>query len=252
MFKSYGLLKKNILSKLYGLILILGIWQILSLLVASKIIPSPVHSIPHFIEALINKTLFIHIIYSLKRIAAAVSLSILIGLPLGIVMGLSNKIEYILKPLVYVGYPIPKIAFLPVIMMIFGLGDSSKIILIFSIIVFQIVIGTRDGVKEIPEEVFISAKSLRLNLNHKIIHIIIPSILPRLISALRISVGISISALFFAENFATSYGIGYFIMNSFLMVDYLSMFSGIIGISLMGLIIFKIIDKFEKIFCPWL
>lgn len=252
MNEFFNILKTKGISKIYGAILILSIWHIASVLIDSNIVPSPVLSIPHFIKAILEKDLIFHIAHSLKRITISIVLSVVIGLPLGILMGMSRKWEYILRPLIYIGYPIPKIAFLPVMMIIFGLGDSSKIALIFSIIIFQIVIGTRDAIKEIPNEVHLSAKSLNLNLKFKIIHIIIPSILPKLLTALRISIGISISALFFAENFATSYGIGYFIMNSFSMVDYMSMFSGIIAISLMGLLIFKIIDKIEKRLCGWL
>jgi NitT/TauT family transport system permease protein len=68
---------------------------------------------------------------------------------------------------------------------------------------------------------------------------------------MRISIGVSISVLFFAENFATKWGIGYFIMNSWLLVDYTAMFSGILALSLLGLIMFSLIDMLDKKFCSW-
>jgi NitT/TauT family transport system permease protein len=77
-------------------------------------------------------------------------------------------------------------------------------------------------------------------------------VLPKIISALRISIGISIAALFFSENFATRFGIGYFIMNCWIMADYVQMFAGILTLSIMGTVIFKIIDLLEKILCPWI
>jgi ABC-type nitrate/sulfonate/bicarbonate transport system permease component len=68
---------------------------------------------------------------------------------------------------------------------------------------------------------------------------------------LRVSIGIAISALFFSENYATKYGIGYYIMNAWSMVDYKGMFAGVLALSIMSLIIFKIIDLLEKKICPW-
>jgi NitT/TauT family transport system permease protein len=124
--------------------------------------------------------------------------------------------------------------------------------LIFTIIVFQIAIGSRDGIKEIPKEVHLSAKSLGLGFSRRMIDVILPGLLPRVLSSLRISSGIAISALFLSENYATTYGIGYYIMNNWIMVDYTAMFAGIIGLSLMGLLIFKLIDVAQRRLCPWL
>ena len=83
-------------------------------------------------------------------------------------------------------------------------------------------------------------------------HIIIPAIMPKIITALRLTVGTGIAVLFFSENFATRYGIGYFIMNSWVVVNYVEMFSGILALSIMGLLLFKIIDKLESRFCAWM
>ncbi len=80
--------------------------------------------------------------------------------------------------------------------------------------------------------------------------LIIPAVLPKIISALKVSTGVSISALFFGENFATTYGIGYFIMNCWVLVDYVQMFAGIMALSIMGIAIYKAIDALERKLCP--
>ncbi len=82
--------------------------------------------------------------------------------------------------------------------------------------------------------------------------LIFPSTLPRLFSALRISMGISISVLFFAENYATTYGIGYYIMNSWSMVNYENMFAGILAIAILGMVLYGSIDWLERRLCRWL
>ncbi len=68
---------------------------------------------------------------------------------------------------------------------------------------------------------------------------------------MRVSVGVSIATLFFSENYATTYGIGYFIMNCWIMVDYVQMFAGIMAMSIMGILIFEVIDLMERKLCPW-
>ncbi len=233
-----------------GILLVLAAWYGLHFAVGSNIIPSP-HATLAALYRLVKNGLLLHMLYSLYRIAAAVSLAILAGAPLGLWTGLSQRADTILSPVIYILYPVPKAAMLPVLMLLLGLGDLSKIVLIITIIVFQILIAVRDGVREIPGDQRMSVRSLGLNRKQTYLHLVLPAVLPKLVSALRICVGISFSILFFAENFATNYGVGYFIMNSWTMVNYTDMFAGITALSLMGIVLFLLIDKAERKLCPW-
>jgi len=236
---------------IYGSILILILWYILHLIIQSSIIPSPYLTIIKFFN-LMKGELLIHILVSLFRILVAVIISLLIGVAAGLFLGLNEKYDDYISPMIYLLYPLPKIAFLPVLMILFGLGNASKIILITIIILFQILVTTRDSVKGLSKELFYSIKSLGANKTQIYRHLIIPAVLPKLLTALRISIGTSIAVLFFAENFATRYGIGYFIMDSWTRVDYTQMFAGILAISLLGLLIFNLIDFIEDKLCKWI
>jgi NitT/TauT family transport system permease protein len=216
----------------------------------SNIIPGPYETIVAFVQ-LIQGDLLLHVFTSLFRITAAVVISMSIGVPLGLWIGLKKQADAVISPIVYILYPIPKIAFLPVFMILFGLGNSSKIILIITIILFQIILAARDGVKEIPVELYYSVRSLGLSQRQTYMDLVVPAVLPKILSALRVSIGVSIAVLFFGENFATTYGIGYFIMNCWIMVDYVQMFAGILALSIMGMLIFKLIDLLERKLCPW-
>ena len=227
------------------------LWYLLHMTIKSNVIPSPFTTVTVFIK-LFPKTLFKHLLVSLSRILIAIGLSLLIGVPVGLYLGVNKGGDKIISPIIYILYPIPKIAFLPIFMIIFGIGDGAKIFLILTIIIFQIIIASRDGVNEIPKELFYSVYSLGVKGLGVYKHLILPSVLPKIISGLRISVGISISALFFAENFATSYGIGYYIMNSWSMVNYQEMFSGILGLSMLGLLMFKFLDLLDRKINPWI
>lgn len=244
-------LKRVLQSKtLYGSCVVLFFWYIMHLTIKSNIIPSPYETVTAFVT-LIFGDLLIHVVTSLFRITLAIITSMGIGVPLGLWAGLKKQADAIISPIAYILYPIPKIAFLPVFMILFGLGNSSKIILIITIIVFQIMLAARDGVKEIPGELYYSVKTLGLSQWQIYINLVVPAVLPKIISALRASIGVSIAALFFGENFATTYGIGYFIMNCWIMVDYVQMFAGILALSIMGVFILKVIDLLERRLCPW-
>lgn len=246
------ILKKIFFSKtLPGACIVLIIWYVLHIAMKSNIIPGPYETIVTLIK-LMRGVLLLHIGVSLFRIAAAMVISMGIGVPLGLWMGLSRRADSVLTPVAYILYPIPKVAFLPLFLILFGLGNGSKIILIISIIVFQIILAVRDGVKEIPEEMYYSVKSLGLSQWQTYTNLVFPAVLPKIISALRVTVGVSIATLFFSENFATTYGIGYFIMNCWIMADYVQMFAGILAMSIMGILIFKAIDWMERKFCPWM
>ena len=241
---------KKIVTPLYGIAMIVILWWILSFVIGSNMVPTPYDTLKELVELFQQDFLF-HIIYSFYRIMSSVTMSLLIGIPIGILLGVNKYIDKIVSPITYLLYPIPKIAFLPIFMVVFGIGDKSKIILMITIIIFQIIIVTKDGVKEIDKDILISAKVMRFNGINMITKVILPAILPKVFSALRVSIGIAISALFFSENYATRYGLGYFIMNSWSMVDYKGMFAGVLALSIMSLIIFKVIDYLEKKICLW-
>lgn len=248
--KIFKKFRENHLKTIYANFIVLLMWYILHIALKSSVIPSPFDTIKNFIIIFPN-VLAPHLLVSLWRITAAIVISLVLGTIIGVWTGVSKRVDDFISPIVYILYPLPKVAFLPVLMILWGLGDLPKIILIIIIIIFQIVLAARDGVKEIPKELFMSVKSLDLSSINVYRHLILPAILPKIFTALRICIGVSIAVLFFAENFATTYGIGYFIMNSWSMVNYLEMFSGIVALGLMGLLLFKIIDFGEGMLCRW-
>ncbi|MDK2867727.1 MAG: NitT/TauT family transport system permease protein [Clostridiales bacterium] len=238
--------KKQIL---YSSVTIFVLWLALALLDRRGIIPPPGNVI--FYMSTHWARLMQHLSMSFFRICIAIFATMICGTAVGILSARHTKADVIITPLLYAFYPVPKIAFLPLLMLFFGLGNTSKILLVGLILFFQIAIAVRDGVKHIPEGYFLTVRPFHPNTLQLYRHVILPALLPQLFTALRVSVGTSISVLFFAENFATQYGIGYFIMDSWLKLDYSAMFAGIIAISFMGAFIFLLIDLSEKHFCRW-
>jgi len=247
---------KRMLSKgkwqgaLYSLLVVLILWQALSWLLRLPIIPSP-WAVFATIAEIFSVKMKTHVIYSLGRIAAGIGISILLGVPLGFLMGYYEKIDRVLSPLVYFTYPVPKIALLPVVMLLFGLGEASKLIMIVLIVIFQIIIASRDAVKGIPQEIFRSLKSLGAGRMQMFTEIIVPASLAEILTSTRLALGTAVSILFFTETFGTEYGMGYFIMDSWMRVNYLDMYAGIVVLSFMGFCLFALIDTCEKHLCSW-
>ncbi|MGP1366392.1 MAG: ABC transporter permease [Schwartzia sp. (in: firmicutes)] len=235
---------------LIDFLLLLALWQGLSLAVASPIFPSPIQVGEKLIEIFLP-LLAIHAGWSLWRIVCGLCLAVFIGFPLGVAMGYSARVNRLLSPLVYVSYPIPKIALLPIVMLACGVGETAKILLIFLILLFQIVVALRDAVRAIPAETFYPLYSLGAPFSFVFREILWPASLPKFLTALRVAMATAISVLFFAETFGTQYGMGYFIMDAWLRVNYLEMYAGIVVLSLMGLFLFGFLDVIERILCRW-
>ncbi len=233
-----------------GAVLLVLVWQAVSLISDTPLIPSPMRVGKNICD-IFTASISIHLGYSLWRIAAGLLLAVAVGLPLGMMAGYYPALDRWVSPLLYLTYPAPKIAFLPVVMLLFGVGDLSKVLLIFLIIVFQIVIAVRDTVRMIPTETFYPLLSLGASLTTIAREILWPASLPAFLTAIRVAMATAVSVLFFTETFGTQYGMGYFIMDAWLRVNYLEMYSGIVVLSLTGLLLFALLDGVERYCCRW-
>ena len=166
-------------------------------------------------------------------------------------MGRSKKADQLLSPALYTLYPLPKIVLLPILLTLLGLGSEPKIALIALTVFFQVVVVMRDAAKNIPEATLLSVRSLGARPWQLWRHVILPATLPELFTTLRVSSAVAIAVLFFAEAIAGSTGIGYFIMNSWSMVNYPRMFAGVIALALLGVIIYEAFDIAERRLTRW-
>lgn len=239
-----------ILSLLLGFVIFNVLWYIAVICIDLKALPSPIEVYKSYDQAIANGIVS-HIGASLWRVMAGIVISLIIALFLGIIMGYYPKVNRLFSPLLYFSYPLPKLAFLPVIMILFGIGDTSKILVIVLIIALQLTISIRDAIRNIPSEDYDVLTSLRASPIQKIYHITLPAILPEMFSSLRIAVGIAMSALFFTETFGTDKGLGFYITDSWMRIDYLQMYFGILTLSLLGLGIFLIIDIIDQLVNKW-
>jgi NitT/TauT family transport system permease protein len=242
--------------KLVGRYLISGgllmmVWKMASLMVSSVILPPPELAFTAFFRAVATLSFWRHFGASALRVTAAMAMAWLMGFPLGIVLGYHRKTDQLLSPFVFITYPIPKIVLLPVFLILFGLGDLSKIFMIALIIGYQIVVATRDAVLGLDKKYIDSFRSLGGGRHLTVRHVVVPAALPSGFTALRIGTGTGIAVLFFVESFATASGLGYLIMDAWGRFAYDLMFVGIIGMSLLGVLLYELFNYLERCLCAW-
>jgi len=226
------------------------LWTLATLILGSRIVPYPWAVAARFCE-LFPSRLWLHMSASLARVCAALAVSFAVALPLGIAMGRIRVVDWLLSPASYLMFPVPKIALLPVVLLVFGLGNVAKVFLVMLVLFFQILTSVRDGAKGIDRPYLSSFRSLGGTRLQSVRFVILPALMPSLFTALRIGSGTALAVLFFAETFFTRYGIGYFIMDSWTRVAYLDMYVGIVGLSLLGLGLFVAVDLAERLLCRW-
>jgi NitT/TauT family transport system permease protein len=139
-----------------------------------------------------------------------------------------------------------------VFLLLLGLGDASKIAMIALILGYQILVTTRDGVRSIHPKYLDSVRSLGGSRLDELREVLVPAALPHGFTALRLGTGVSVAVLFFVESFATTRGLGYMIMDAWGAMDYLGMFVGIIGMSLMGAALYELANFMERRACRWM
>jgi NitT/TauT family transport system permease protein len=238
------------IKKCNGFLILFLIWYLLSLYVGAQMLPYP-HEVIHAFFELLPKGLDVHILASLKRLMIGLILSIVLGMHIGLFLGLFKLGNMMVMPFINAIYPIPKAALLPLFIILFGIGDLTKILLIVVIVIFPIIMNTKSAILQIPKENFYVAGTLGLSKWDFYKNILIPAILPNLLVSIRIGIGTSIAVLFLSETFATFEGLGYYI-NLYIAQNSLKMFTAIFALSLIGSFLFLIVDLLERWFCRWL
>jgi len=236
---------------LLAFIFLLVSWQLAAWVVNRPILPSPIEVGQVFITEL-RRGLFGHFAVSLWRVIASTLLAIALAAPLGLILGQSKSLNNLISPVVYLVYPIPKVVFVPVVLLFLGLGDAPKIFIIFLILFFQILVLVRDQAASLRPELIQSVRSLGAGRRALFRFVYLPASLPAILTALRQSVGTAVAVLYVAELYATQRGLGYYIyLNGSTLFNYPAMYAGIVAMSILGLGLYFSVDWLEKRLCAW-
>ena len=230
---------------------LLLLWQLGAWALGPYLLPAPAEVLRAWVTALRDSVMQEHVLSSAFRVTAAMVLAWMTAFPLGILLGYRRRIDRYVSPMVFLTYPLPKIVLLPVFLTLFGLGDLSKILIIALTTGYQILVVTRDGIRQLDARYLDAFRTLGGSPAQLVRHVLVPAALPSAMTALKVSSGTAVAVLFMAESFATQRGLGFLIMDAWGRGDQLEMFCGILSMSLLGLTIYEICHVAERLLCRW-
>lgn len=242
---------KRLLGRiLVGALLLNGLWYLAAILLKSPALVNPI-MVYSKLGNVWQQSMSIHLLASLWRILIGISISLILGLIVALSMYRHKGFGKVMDSFIYFCYPIPKLALLPIIMLLAGIGDMAKIIMIVLIIIFQIIINLRDSLRNIPKESFLILTSLGASHTQLLRHLLLPAITPESLSSLRVAIGTAISVLFVTETYGTDRGMGFFIVDAWMRISYTEMYAGIVVLGMAGFFLFLLIDILESRLCHW-
>jgi ABC-type nitrate/sulfonate/bicarbonate transport system permease component len=201
--------------------------------------------------SLADGTLVSDLAISLFRAFAGLALATVIGIFIGIVMARSRFLYWFADPLVALAFPSPKIAFIPVFILWFGIESWSKILLVTFACVFPIIIGSYSAAKAINRVLIWSASSLGASRRELLTHLILPACFPRIFATLRIALPVALITTFTAEMVAGGGGMGATLVYSQRFFDSPTVFAYIVVMLCVGLALDAAMLKFQSRYLRW-
>ncbi|NXZ88495.1 taurine ABC transporter permease TauC [Serratia fonticola] len=240
------------------LLVLLAVWWAVTALqlISPLFLPAPQQVLHQLVviaspQGFMDATLWQHLAASLGRILVALLAAVVIGVPVGIAMGLSETVRGLLDPLIEIYRPVPPLAYLPLMVIWFGIGETSKILLIYLAIFAPVTLSTVAGVRSVAQVRIRAAQALGANRWQLLRFVVLPSALPEILTGIRIGLGVGWSTLVAAELIAATRGLGFMVQSAgeFLATDVV-----IAGISVIAIIAFGLelgLRALQRRLTPW-
>lgn len=235
---------------------LLTLWQLLadnSKLV--NVFPGPIKIIKetllHFAKRIGDYTLPMHVLISLRRVAVGYLIAVLIGLPLGLIMGYWPLGKAAAMPLVQMVRPIPGLAWIPIAILMFGIGEEAKHFIICMTAILPIIMQTFYGFRSVDPTLVGAAKMLGSKPIDVFIHVALPSAVPSVFIGLQVGFAGAWCAVIAAEMLRADEGAGWLIVAGQRNVDYIRIFMGMLSIGIIGLIVAALLRFIERRLCRW-
>ena len=220
------------------------------------VLPSPASVWDAFIAAVKGqgqggKPLLEHFLWSLGRVFGAFALACVTAVPVGILMGVSRTLRGIFDPIIEFYRPLPPLAYLPLVIIWFGIEEASKVVLIYLACFAPLAVAARAGVRSVGSEQIDAILSLGANRWQVIRHVVLPAALPDILTGMRIAIGFGWTTLVAAEMVAATAGLGQLVLNAsnFLRTDVVVM--GILVIGVVALLFDLLMRRIEGWAVPW-
>jgi NitT/TauT family transport system permease protein len=233
-------------------LLVFIVWEIAARLhlIDTRFFPAPSSIIGTFGKLIHDGSLVSNTLISLERLAIGFAIGAIPGLIVGIFMGLYRPIRIFVEPLIAGTYPIPKSAILPLILLIFGLGEPSKWAMVAIGVFYPVVINTASGVMQIPRIYFDVGKNFGAGRAQLFRTIALPGALPFIMTGVRLGAGMGLILIAIAEMIGAQTGLGYMIWNAWQILSVETMYVGLIVIAIIGFVLTILINELERWVIP--
>jgi len=239
------------------ILILLFIWWLITALgwVKPLFVPSPQSIFIKFLSVwkvgFTGSPLWLHILISTYRVFSAFLLACAIGIPLGLAMGMNPFIRGIFDPPIEFYRPIPPLAYLPLMIIWFGIGETSKILLIFLSVFAPVALGARSGVRSAGIEQIHAAYSFGATRWQVLRHVILPFAMPEILTSMRIGIGFGWTTLVAAEMVAATQGIGYMVLSASQFLQTSVVIMGIVVIAAIAYLFDMLMRLIERKIVPW-
>lgn len=251
-------MKKNTVFPLFWrsmlvLGLFAGLWELAARLelISTIFFPAPSIVLQALFKFFVSGKIFEHLAVSLTRITAGAFLGVALGLPLGLLMGWRPAVRMIFDPLVAAFHPIPKIAIFPILLIIFGIGESAILVAIAISAFFPVVINSMTGVREIDPVYFEVAKNYGANRLKTITRVLLPGSLPMLLSGIRLSVNTALLMTVAVELVSAKQGLGVLLWLSWQTLRVEELYATLTVIAVLGALFNAGLKYLNLLWVPW-
>jgi NitT/TauT family transport system permease protein len=239
------------LAPLVACIGLLLVWQLGSLLLRTDSVPSALDAIRAIPTILGDRESLLNILDSIRRMAMGLTAAVVIGIPLGLMMGRYRPVASFFNPLLMVTYPIPKAALMPIIMLWLGVGDLSKTLVIFLAVTLPIIYHSFQGAQAVEEKMIWSGAAMGMSPLQRMTHIILPAALPEILAGCRTGLVLSLITMVTSEMIARKSGAGNILFNALDMAQYDTVFAMIIIIGALGITLDAAFDRLRRALVAW-
>ena len=234
-------------------IALLVVWELAARahLIDTRFFPAPSSVIAVLIEMLRSGELVTNTLVSLRRLALGTLVGGVPALVLGVAMGINRWVRAVVDPLVAATYPIPKSAILPLALLIFGLGEGSKIFMVAIGVFFPVVINATTGVLEINRIYLDVGRNYKASRWNTFWTIALPGALPVIMTGFKLGIGIGLILIAIAEMIGAKSGLGYMIWTAWETFSVEQMYVGLFMIAIIGFVLTLALNELERFIIPW-
>ncbi|HUB96639.1 MAG TPA: ABC transporter permease [Stellaceae bacterium] len=234
-------------------VLLLLLWQFGAAVgwVDTRFFPAPSAIFVEAWNMILDGELWVHLSISLERIIIGFVIGAVPGVVVGLAMGLFSPIRAVIQPLVDATFPIPKIAVLPLFIMVFGLGEASKYAIIATAVIYLVLINTVAGVRNIDKIYLDVGKNYGASKWMMFVDVALPGALPLIVAGLKLGMGVALLVIVAAEFVGARSGIGYLIWTSWQVFQVEKMYVGLLVSAILGFGTAILLNWLERVLIPW-